>query len=206
MAWITKPSATAKIERRDEPYFTEAMQATVRDEYQPRFETNLACILPALHLIQHAYGWVPKQAMHEIATFLTVKPSDVFDTATFYEEYWLKPKGKVLISVCRSIACEFCGQPEITEAVKKKLDIEVGETTDDDKFTLVELECIGAAAAPRDPHGRDGSTSTSPPNRSSRSSTRSTRTSTPASSTTTEPAHAAPSPSMASNSTQLCAL
>jgi NADH-quinone oxidoreductase subunit E len=116
----------------------------MRDEYQPRFETNMACILPALHLIQHEYGWVPKQAMHEIATFLDVKPADVFDTATFYEEYWLKPKGKVLISVCRSIACEFCGQPEITNAVKQKLDIEVGETTDDGKFTLIELECIGA--------------------------------------------------------------
>lgn len=144
MAWIAKPSATTKIERRDEAYITDAMQATVRDEYQPRFETTLACILPALHLIQHAYGWVPKQAMHEIATFLNVKPADVFDTATFYEEYWLKPKGKVLISVCRSIACEFCGQQDITDAVRTKLNIEVGETTDDDKFTLVELECIGA--------------------------------------------------------------
>jgi hypothetical protein len=68
MAWITKPSATTEIERRDEPYLTEAMQAVIRDEYQPRFETTMACILPALHLIQHEYGWVPKQAMDEIAS------------------------------------------------------------------------------------------------------------------------------------------
>jgi len=144
MAWITKPSASTRIERRDEPYLTEAMQAVIRDEYRPRFETTMACILPALHLIQHEYGWVPKQAMDEIAKALEVKPADVYDTATFYEEYWLKPKGKCLISVCRSIACEFCGQQRITDAVREKLDIEVGETTDDEKFTLVELECIGA--------------------------------------------------------------
>jgi NADH-quinone oxidoreductase subunit E len=144
MAWITKPSATQKVERRGEPYLTDAMQATLRNDYIPRFETTMACILPALHLIQHEYGWVPKQAMDEIARFLEVAPADVFDTATFYEEYWLKPKGKVLISVCRSIACEFCGQQQITDAVRAKLGIEVGETTDDGKFTLVELECLGA--------------------------------------------------------------
>mgnify|MGYP001351537725 CR=1 FL=1 len=144
MAWITKPSATQKVERRGEPYLTDAMQATLRNDYIPRFETTMACILPALHLIQHEYGWVPKQAMDEIARFLEVAPADVFDTATFYEEYWLKPKGKVLISVCRSIACEFCGQQQITDAVRARLGIEVGETTDDGKFTLVELECLGA--------------------------------------------------------------
>ena len=87
MAWITKPSATTKIERRDEPYLTDEMAKLIREEYQPRFETTMACILPALHLIQHEYGWVPKQAMDEIAKALAVKPADVYDTATFYEEY-----------------------------------------------------------------------------------------------------------------------
>lgn len=144
MAWITKPSATEKIDRRGKAYLTDAMQTTLRDEYMPRFETTMACILPALHLIQHEYGWIPKQAMEEIARCLSVTPADVFDTATFYEEYWLKPKGKVLIGVCRSIACEMCGQQEITDAIREKLGIEVGETTDDDKFTFIELECIGA--------------------------------------------------------------
>ncbi|MCA9287015.1 MAG: NAD(P)H-dependent oxidoreductase subunit E, partial [Phycisphaerales bacterium] len=66
------------------------------------------------------------------------------DTATFYEEYALKPKGAHTIAVCRSIACEFCGQRGITEACKSKLGIDVGETTPDGAFTLIELECIGA--------------------------------------------------------------
>jgi NADH:ubiquinone oxidoreductase subunit E len=82
--------------------------------------------------------------MLEIAEFLKIKPSDVIDTASFYEEYWLKPKGKHLIQVCRSIACEFCGHEKVTQAVKDKLGIEVGETTDDGMFTLVELECLGS--------------------------------------------------------------
>lgn len=144
MAWITKDSAATKIERRDEPYLTPEMRDQLTNVYLPRYETTMAALLPALHLIQHEYGWIPRQAMMEIAEHLSVKPADVFDTATFYEEYWLRPKGKVVVSVCRSIACEFCGQQEITDACKKTLGIDVGETTDDGKFTLIELECVGS--------------------------------------------------------------
>jgi NADH:ubiquinone oxidoreductase subunit E len=144
MAWITKNSATMQVPRRAEPYLTEAMKKDLRERIIPRYETALACTMPGLHLIQHEHGWVPLQAMEELAAFLGIKPSDVLDTASFYEEYWLKPKGKHLVQVCRSIACEFCGQPEITKAIMDRLGIEVGETTDDGKFTLVELECLGA--------------------------------------------------------------
>lgn len=144
MAWITKNSAAMAPQRRPEPYLTEAMRADLRQRVIPRYETPLACVMPALHLVQHEHGWVPAQAMEEIAAFLGVKPADVMDCATFYEEYWLRPKGRHLISVCRSIACEFCGQPGVTEAIKAKLGIDVGETTDDGRFTLIELECLGA--------------------------------------------------------------
>ena len=144
MAWITKNSAAARIPRRDEPYLTEAMKAELRDTIIPRYETRLACTMPGLHLLQHKHGWIPLQAMEELADFLGLKPADVLDTASFYEEYWLKPKGEHLISVCRSIACEFCGQPALSQAIKDRLGIEVGETTDDGKWTLIELECLGA--------------------------------------------------------------
>lgn len=144
MAWITKDSANARIERRDEPYLTDAMQTEIRDRYLPRFETRMGALLPCLHLIQDAYGWIPHQAMVEIARFLEITPAEVIDTATFYEEYWLRPKGRTVVAVCRSIACEFCGQPEITDTVRDALGIEVGETTEDDAFTLIELECIGS--------------------------------------------------------------
>jgi NADH-quinone oxidoreductase E subunit len=144
MAWITKNSGTAKIERRNEPYLTAGMKQTLSEKYLPRYATKQAALLPALHLVQHEYGWIPPQAMLEVAEFLGLKPADVIDTASFYEEYWLKPKGKHLVQVCRSIACEFCGQKEITQACKDTLGIDVGETTDDGNFTLIELECLGS--------------------------------------------------------------
>lgn len=144
MAWITKNSATARIERRDQPYLTAAMKDDLSKRVLPRYERTLGALLPALHMVQHEYGWIPHQAMLEIAAHLKINPSDVIDTASFYEEYWLRPKGKHLISICRSIACEFCGHEKITQAVKDKLGIDVGETTDDGLFTLIELECLGS--------------------------------------------------------------
>ena len=68
----------------------------------------------------------------------------MLDTATFYEEYWLRPKGQYLLQVCRSISCELCGSRELTDHLSAKLGVEQGETTADGRFTLVELECIGA--------------------------------------------------------------
>lgn len=144
MAWITKPSGTMKIERRDAPYLTASMRERLAVTMLPRYENKMGALLPCLHEIQHEYGWIPPQAMMEIAAFLGIQPSDVIDTASFYEEYWLKPKGEHLIQVCRSIACEFCGQPQLSEAIKAHLGIDIGETTDDGKFTLVELECLGS--------------------------------------------------------------
>lgn len=147
MAWITKNSAGTKIERRAEPYLTAAMRKDLTERVLPRYAVKRACVLPCLHMVQHEHGWVPAQAMEEIAEFLGLKPSEIIDTASFYEEYWLKPKGEHLVQVCRSIACEFCGQREITEACKRKLGIDVGETTDDGKFTLIELECLGSCGS-----------------------------------------------------------
>lgn len=144
MAWITKPSGTMKIETRDEPYLTPAMRSRLSADVLPRYENRMGALLPCLHEVQHAYGWIPPQAMMEIASFLGIKPSDVIDTASFYEEYWLKPKGRHLIAVCRSIACEACGHTAITDAVRGALGIEVGETTPDGRFTLVEVECLGS--------------------------------------------------------------
>lgn len=144
MSWTTKQSGTMKIERRATPYLTEAMRNELTEVYLPRYERPLAAVLPALRMIQHEYSWVPFQAMEEIAAFLKVPAPDVLDAGSFYEEFWLRPRGKHLIAVCRSIACEVCGHKQVTDAVRSYLGIEVGETTDDNKFTLIEIECIGA--------------------------------------------------------------
>jgi NADH-quinone oxidoreductase E subunit len=144
MAWITKPSGTMKVEKRAEPYLTQAIKDRVTRDYLPRYETKQGALLPTLHAVQEEAGWLPAQALTEIAEFLGLKPSEVIDTASFYEEYWLKGKGENVIAVCRSIACEFCDHKAVTDACRSKLGIEVGETTDDGKFTLIEIECLGS--------------------------------------------------------------
>jgi NADH:ubiquinone oxidoreductase subunit E len=143
MAWITKQSGSMKIPRRNEPYLTAEMKDHLSREILPRYQTRQGALLPTLHHVQHHWGWLPWQALEEVANFLGLRPADVWDTASFYEEFWLTPKGSHVIAVCRSVACEVCDHSKITGACKKHLNIEVGETTDDGKYTLVELECLG---------------------------------------------------------------
>jgi len=144
MAWIVKRSGSMKIERRDEPYLTDALKQKLESETLPRYPTKQAATLPALHLIQHEYNWIPYQAVEEVAAFLDLKPADVYDTATFYDEFFLQPKGKYLVQVCESIACELCGHEKLLEKLRDKYDLVPGETTDDEKITLMIVECLGA--------------------------------------------------------------
>lgn len=144
MAWITENRRTAVVERRAEPYLTDELKAELSKKYFPRYPTKRAVLLPTLHAIQHEYNWIPLQAMEEIAAFLEIAPAEVMDTATFYEEYWLRPKGQYLIQVCRSLSCEICDSRKLTDHLRDTLKVEPFETTDDGRFTLVELECLGA--------------------------------------------------------------
>jgi NADH-quinone oxidoreductase subunit E len=144
MAWITENRRTTTVERRAEPYLTDDMKIDLATRYFPRYPTKRAVLLPALHHIQHTYNWIPVQAMEEVAAFLEVSPAEVMDTATFYEEYWLKPKGQYLVQVCRSLSCEICGSRDVTDALRQRLGVEPGETTADGRFTLIELECLGS--------------------------------------------------------------
>jgi NADH-quinone oxidoreductase subunit E len=143
MAWIAEDRRTAVIDNGTR-YLTEEMKAELSRKYFPRYPTKRACLLPVLHAVQHRYNWIPPGALVEVAEFLELAPAEVMDTATFYEEYWLKPKGKYLIQVCRSLACEICGSRQLTERMIQKLGIELGETTGDQRYTLVELECLGS--------------------------------------------------------------
>lgn len=166
MAWIAENRQRYEPAS-DEPAFTEELQSFIRDNYFKRYPTKRACLLPALHAVQHKYNWIPPRALREIAEFLELQPAEVMDTASFYEEYWLKPRGDYLFQVCRSFACEVmsyceprsgeasangvgskcCGTRELTEHLVSKLGIDVGETTADGRYTLVELECLGACGS-----------------------------------------------------------
>ena len=144
MSWKAKPSATMSIPRRAEPYCTAEMKARWEREVLPKYAVKHGALMPILHDIQHTYRHIPYQAMVEVAAFLGITPADVLDTATFYEEYSLEPRGRCVIGVCQSIACEACGHTKIVDRVRERLGIEPHETTPDGAFTLLTLECLGS--------------------------------------------------------------
>ncbi|MBL4701801.1 MAG: NADH-quinone oxidoreductase subunit NuoE [Phycisphaeraceae bacterium] len=144
MPWITKNSGSMQIETRDEPYLDDALKAELEANIITRYPDRRAAMLPTLHAVQHKVGWLPAQALKEIGEFLGTSPAQVMDTASFYEEYWLKPKGKYVVWVCQSITCELMDRETLMSKVKAKLGIEPGQTTDDGKFTLMNVECLGS--------------------------------------------------------------
>jgi NADH-quinone oxidoreductase E subunit len=145
MAWRVEDRRSAAVTKDGEaPLLTEPMKKMLAEKYFPRYPTKRAVLLPALHMVQHEHGWIPTRAIAELAEFLQISPAEALDTASFYEEYWLKPKGHYLIQVCRSLACEICGSSRLTEHIRRKLNLDIGQTTPDGRFTLIELECLGA--------------------------------------------------------------
>jgi NADH-quinone oxidoreductase subunit E len=113
--------------------------------YFPRYPNLRAVVLPALHLVQERLGYVPTQAVVEIAELLELHPSEVQDTLSFYGFFKQdEPQGKYRLWVCRSISCSACGGEELLEYLCEKLGIRPGETTEDGLFSLEFAECLGA--------------------------------------------------------------
>ncbi|XP_014250833.1 probable NADH dehydrogenase [ubiquinone] flavoprotein 2, mitochondrial isoform X2 [Cimex lectularius] len=103
-----------------------------------------AAMIPLLDLAQRQHGWLPISAMHEVADILNLPKMRVYEVATFYTMFMRKPTGKYHVQVCTTTPCWLRGSDEILDAIKKELGIDVGETTNDMKFTLSEVECLGA--------------------------------------------------------------
>ncbi len=104
-----------------------------------------SAILPVLHMAQEEFGgWLSPETMDYVATLLRLEPIEVYEVATFYSMYNLKPVGRYVFEVCQTGPCRLRGSDDIIEYIKKKLDIKVGETTPDGLFTLKTVECLGA--------------------------------------------------------------
>lgn len=108
------------------------------------FPTEQALLLPLLHSIQEERGWVSLDSMKEAAEFLHLPLMKVREVVTFYTMYNQKPVGKAHIQICANISCWLKGADHLIECAEKKLGIKPGETTADGKFTLSEVECLGA--------------------------------------------------------------
>lgn len=104
-----------------------------------------SALLPLLHLAQHEFGgWLSVPAMDYVASILKIQPIEVYEVASFYTMYNLKPVGHCMIEFCQTGPCCLKGVEELIDYTEKKLGIGLGETTQDGKYTIKAVECLGA--------------------------------------------------------------
>ncbi|KAG0006036.1 NADH dehydrogenase flavoprotein subunit 2 [Entomortierella chlamydospora] len=111
-------------------------------KYPPQYKKG--AIMPLLDLGQRQLGWTSLPVMNAVAKMVEVPPMRVYEVATFYTMYNREPVGKYFLQLCTTTPCQLCGSTEILKTIESNLGIKVGETTQDGKFTLVEVECAGA--------------------------------------------------------------
>jgi NADH-quinone oxidoreductase subunit E len=110
----------------------------------PRYERKQAVSVEALKIVQRHRGWVSDEDIKDIAEFLEMSPAELDGVATFYNLIFRKPVGRHVILVCNSVTCWIMGYEGILEHLKKRLGIDLGETTADGLFTLLPIVCLGA--------------------------------------------------------------
>ncbi|MDP4284077.1 MAG: NAD(P)H-dependent oxidoreductase subunit E [Bacteroidota bacterium] len=104
-----------------------------------------SALLPVLHLAQQEFGgWLDVSTMDYVASLLKIQSIEVYEVASFYSMYNLKPVGKYVFEVCQTGPCMLNGSDQIISYIKERLNINVGETTADGLFTLKTVECLGA--------------------------------------------------------------
>ena len=103
-----------------------------------------SAILPVLHLAQEEFGWLSVPVMDYVAVLLKIKPIEVYEVATFYSMYHMKPVGKFVMEFCHTGPCCLVGSEKIVKYIENKLNIKAGETTADGVFTLKTVECLAS--------------------------------------------------------------
>lgn len=112
-------------------------------EVADRYPVRRSAIMPALHLAQDHYGWLPPDAFREVADALDLTPAYCQAVASFYDMYHLAPVGEHVVEVCTNISCALVGAQAVLEAFEGELGIRAGDTSEDGKWTLRTLECAG---------------------------------------------------------------
>ncbi len=120
------------------------LENEVRDFMVDKTETDL---LEVLHVVQNNFGYIPRKMVTIISKTLDIPVSRIYGVITFYSRFSLVPKGKYAISVCMGTACYVKNAEKILDEFSKQLGIEIGETTEDLIFSLVETRCVGDCAA-----------------------------------------------------------
>lgn len=112
-------------------------------KYPPE-QRRSAVVAALLYVQEQNGGWLSQAAMEAVAQYLQITPIEVYEVATFYDMYYLKPRGRHKIGICTNISCLLRGAEEIAACAKQRLGINFGESTPDGQFALRELECMAA--------------------------------------------------------------
>ena len=107
-------------------------------------EHKQSAVMAALAIAQDEYGWLPEEAINAVADYLEIAPIAVYEVASFYNMYNLRPTGRCKLTLCTNLPCALSGANQAAAHLKRRLGIGFGETTADGQFTLKEGECLGA--------------------------------------------------------------
>ena len=144
---MTATSDSSHAHPHDEPYrpvFVGRRREEL-DELVTRYPQKMAALLPALWMVQSDRGWVSDDGMAEVAHLLDLTPAYVKGVVTFYTMYHQHPVGRYFIQVCTTSPCQICGAEEVAESFLRHTGCqELGVTSPDGKFTVIEVECLGA--------------------------------------------------------------
>jgi NADH-quinone oxidoreductase E subunit len=114
------------------------------DKILPRYPIKRAAIMPTLWLAQEEFGWLSHDVLEYVAGLLELSPAFVGGVASFYTMYYRKPMGRHHLQVCTNLSCALVGADRIVDCLRRRLGIEVGQTTADGRFSLSEAECLAS--------------------------------------------------------------
>lgn len=110
------------------------------------FEGKKGALISIFQRVQEEYGYLPEDALNEIARFLKIPTSQVYSVATFYAHFYLKRRGDHVVRICQGTACHIRGAANLMETTEYHLGIKTGETTEDYRYTLERVACMGSCA------------------------------------------------------------
>jgi NADH:ubiquinone oxidoreductase subunit E len=139
--YISKLKEKDMITAEDKEKLAELKEFIAPLKSEPHFESQLIAVL---HKVQQMFGYLPEDIMSEIAIEMSIPTSHIWGVATFYHYFNLTPLGKYTISVCLGTACYVKGAGKILDTLKKHLNIDIGEMTEDGIFSIQLARCVGA--------------------------------------------------------------
>ncbi|WP_442589388.1 NADH-quinone oxidoreductase subunit NuoE family protein [Pedobacter sp. AW31-3R] len=134
-----------KVEEQQPVEFSSALTAKF-DEISSRYPEGKqkSALLPVLHEVQAELGWLSANAMDKVAAYLKIEPIEVYEVASFYSMYFLKPQGKYMLEVCRTGPCSLVGAEKLMDHIEATLGVKEGEVTADGLFSWRGVECLAA--------------------------------------------------------------